>query len=47
SHTAADSLEAKNEALSTVFGDVIRVRNGRLPVYPVPELRGAAIGGLQ
>jgi len=47
SHTAADSLEAKHEALSTVFGDVIRVRNGRLPVYPVPELRGAAIGGLQ
>jgi phosphoglycerate dehydrogenase-like enzyme len=40
SHTAADSLEAGQEAMSTVLEDVARIRNGQPPVYPVPELRG-------
>jgi D-3-phosphoglycerate dehydrogenase len=39
SHTAADSLEAGQEAMSTVLEDVARIRNGQPPVYPVPELR--------
>jgi D-3-phosphoglycerate dehydrogenase len=40
SHTAADSLESKHQALSAAFEDAIRVRNGRTPEYPVPELSG-------
>ena len=40
SHTAALSLEGRDEAWSTVIEDVIRVRTGRPPVHPVPELQG-------
>lgn len=40
SHSGAFSLEAKEEALSTVFEDVLRVHAERPPHYPVPELRG-------
>jgi len=39
SHSGAFSLEAREEALSTVFEDVLRVRAGRPPLHPVPELR--------
>ncbi len=38
SHSAAFSPEGRDEAWSTVVEDVIRVRHGRPPVYPVPEL---------
>ena len=39
SHSAAFSHEAKDEALSTAFGDAALVRAGRPPLYPVPELQ--------
>ncbi|HXT36889.1 MAG TPA: C-terminal binding protein [Chloroflexota bacterium] len=39
SHSGAFSLEAREDALSTVFEDVLRVRAGRPPLHPVPELR--------
>jgi phosphoglycerate dehydrogenase-like enzyme len=39
SHSGAFSLEAKDEALSTVIEDVLLVRAGRPPRHPVPELR--------
>ena len=40
SHSAAFSLEGTDEAWSTVVEDVMRVRDGRPPVHPVPELQG-------
>jgi D-3-phosphoglycerate dehydrogenase len=40
SHSGAFSLEAGEEALSTVFEDVLRVHSGRPPLHPVPELQG-------
>ena len=39
SHSAAFSLEARDDAQSTVLEDVLRVRSGRAPLNPVPELR--------
>jgi glyoxylate reductase len=43
SHTAALSVEGRDEAWSTVVDDVLRVRDGRAPIYPVPELSDMAI----
>lgn len=43
SHTAALSVEGREEAWSTVVEDVIRVRDGRPPVHPVPELSDLAV----
>jgi phosphoglycerate dehydrogenase-like enzyme len=43
SHTAALSVEGREDAWSTVVEDVIRVRDGRPPVYPVPELSDLAV----
>lgn len=43
SHTAALSVEGREEAWSTVVEDVIRVRDGRPPVHPVPELSDMAV----
>ncbi len=43
SHTAALSMEGSDEAWSTVVDDVIRVRDGRPPLYPVPELSDMAV----
>lgn len=40
SHSAAFSVEGGDEAWSTVIEDVRRVRTGRTPINPVPELRG-------
>ena len=39
SHSAAFSYEAKDEALSTAFGDAALVRAGQAPLYLVPELQ--------
>jgi len=39
SHSAAFSLEARDDAQSTVLEDVLRVRSGRAPLNSVPELR--------
>lgn len=41
SHSGAFSLEGAEEALSTVFEDVRRVRAGLPPLHPVPELQDA------
>jgi len=38
SHSAAISVEAGDDAWSTVTEDVIRVRDGHSPAHPVPEL---------
>jgi D-3-phosphoglycerate dehydrogenase / 2-oxoglutarate reductase len=43
SHTGAHSEEGSHEALSTVIGDAIRVHAGQAPLFPVPELRDAAL----
>ncbi len=43
SHTAALSVEGREDAWSTIVEDVIRVRDGRPPVYPVPELSDMAM----
>lgn len=40
SHSAAFSLEGRDDAWSTVVEDVLRVRAGRSPAHPVPELQG-------
>ena len=39
SHTGAISVEAADDAWSSVVEDVIRVRDGLPPAHPVPELR--------
>jgi len=39
SHLGAISVEAADDAWSSVVEDVIRVRDGRPPAHPVPELR--------
>jgi D-3-phosphoglycerate dehydrogenase len=41
SHSGAFSLEAREQVLSTVFEDVLRVRAGRPPLNPVPEMNAA------
>ncbi len=43
SHTGGISVEAADDAWSTVVEDVIRVRNGRPPAHAVPELRGDVV----
>ncbi len=43
SHTGAISVEAADDAWASMVEDVIRVRDGRPPAHPVPELRGAAV----
>lgn len=40
SHSGAFGVEAQREAADTVFEDVLRVREGRPPRYPIPELQG-------
>ncbi len=37
SHSAAFSVEARDDAWSTVVEDVLRVHSGRAPLHPVPE----------
>jgi D-3-phosphoglycerate dehydrogenase / 2-oxoglutarate reductase len=41
SHSAAFSLEARDDAQTTVLEDMILVRSGKPPRNPVPEPRGA------
>ncbi|HWE62167.1 MAG TPA: NAD(P)-dependent oxidoreductase, partial [Chloroflexota bacterium] len=43
SHSAAFSRDAQDESLSTAVEDAVRMRSGRPPRYPVPELQGVSM----